>query len=103
MKEERMILDLTGCQYITEVHGRMRDAFHFPGFYGENPDALQDMGCDDIGSRKPETTTAVIIRGVYRLPKDIREYFLDKIMGVFYDIENFYREFHIKVTFNIED
>ena len=70
---------------------------------GENLDALWDMGCDYIGSWKPETTTAVIIRGVYQLPKDIREYFLDKIMGVFYDIENFYKDFKIKVRFKIKD
>lgn len=48
-------------------------------------------------------TTAVIIRGAYQLPKDIREYFLDKIMGVFYDIENYYKDFKIKVRFKIKD
>ena len=90
MEERQIVLDFTGCKSITEVHWRIRDTFHFPDFYGENLDALWDMGCDYIGSWKPETTTAVIIRGAYQLPKDIREYFLDKIMGVFYDIENFY-------------
>ena len=95
MEERQIVLDFTGCKYITEVHWRIRDTFHFPGFYGENLDALWDMGCDYIGSWKPETTTAIIIRGVYQLPKDIREYFLDKIMGVFYDIENFYKDFKI--------
>ncbi len=103
MEERQIVLDFTGCKSITEVHWRIRDTFHFPGFYGENLDALWDMGCDYIGSWKPETTTAIIIRGVYQLPKDIREYFLDKIMGVFYDIENFYKDFKIKVRFKIKD
>ena len=68
MEERQIVLDFTGCKYITEVHWRIRDTFHFPGFYGENLDALWDMGCDYIGSWKPETTTAIIIRGVYQLP-----------------------------------
>ena len=103
MEERQIVLDFTGCKSITEVHWRIRDTFHFPDFYGENLDALWDMGCDYIGSWKPETTTAVIIRGAYQLPKDIREYFLDKIMGLFYDIENFYKDFKIKVRFKIKD
>lgn len=56
MEERQIVLDFTGCKYITEVHWRIRDTFHFPGFYGENLDALWDMGCDYIGSWKPETT-----------------------------------------------
>ena len=75
MEERQIVLDFTGCKYITEVHWRIRDTFHFPGFYGENLDALWDM----------------------------REYFLDKIMGVFYDIENYYKDFKIKVRFKIKD
>ncbi len=47
MKEKReIILDFTGCKYITEVHWKIRDTFLFPSFYGENLDALWDMGCD---------------------------------------------------------
>lgn len=53
MEERQIVLDFTGCKYITEVHWRIRDTFHFPGFYGENLDALWDMGCDYIGSWKP--------------------------------------------------
>lgn len=50
MEEKQIVLDFTGCKYITEVHWRIRDTFHFPDFYGENLDALWDMGCDYIGS-----------------------------------------------------
>ena len=103
MEERQIVLDFTGCKYIAEVHWRIRDTFHFPDFYGENLDALWDMGCDYIGSWKPEILTYIVIRGVYQLPKDIREYFLDKIMAVFYDIEKFYKDFKIKVKFEIED
>jgi RNAse (barnase) inhibitor barstar len=103
MKEEQIILDFAGCKYITEVHWKIRDTFYFPSFYGENLSALWDMGCDYIGSWETEISTHVIIRGVYQLPKDIREYFLDKMMAVFYDIEKFYEDFKIKVKFEIEN
>ena len=38
MEERQIVLDFTGCKYITEVHWRIRDTFHFPDFYGENLD-----------------------------------------------------------------
>ena len=88
---------------LLSVHWKIRDTFYFPSFYGENLSALWDMGCDYIGSWETEISTHVIIRGVYQLPKDIREYFLDKMMAVFYDIEKFYEDFKIKVKFEIEN
>lgn len=103
MEERQIVLVLQAVNILRKYIGGLEISFHFPGFYGENLDALWDMGCDYIGSWKPETTTAIIIRGVYQLPKDIREYFLEKIMGVFYDIENFYKDFKIKVRFKIKD
>ena len=78
MKEEQIVLDFTGCKYITEVHWKIRDTFHFPSFYGENLDALWDMGCDYIGSDE-DVFESVKIRGVDTMPKEIREYFFDKM------------------------
>ncbi len=46
------------------------------------------MGCDYIGSDE-EVFEFVKIRGVETLPKDIREYFLDKMMDIFYEIAAF--------------
>lgn len=98
MKERReIILDFTGCRYITEVHWKIRDTFHFPGFYGENLSALWDMGSDYIGSDE-EAFEFVKIRGVDTLPKDIREYFLNKMMNIFYEIAAFNKN----VEFEIE-
>lgn len=88
MKEKReIILDFTGCKYITEVHWKIRDTFHFPSFYGEILDALWDMGCDYIGNSDVNILTKVIIKGINKLPKDIREKDIPEIMDVFYDIE----------------
>lgn len=32
MEERQIVLDFTGCKYITEVHWRIRDTFLFPTF-----------------------------------------------------------------------
>lgn len=69
-KERReFILDFTGDKYITEVHWKIRDTFHFPGFCGENLSALWDMECDYIGS-DDEVFDFVRIKGVHTLPKE---------------------------------
>ena len=43
MEERQIVLDFTGCKYITEVHWRIRDTFHFRLLW-RNLDALWDMG-----------------------------------------------------------
>lgn len=40
MKQEKIVmLDLTGCKYLGEIHQRIKKAFDFANFYGEN------LGC----------------------------------------------------------
>ena len=86
MERREVILDFTGCKYITEVHWKIRDAFLFPSFYGENLDALWDMGRDYIAGNGEESVL-VKVKGIDKLPKDIREKDIPEIMDVFYDIE----------------
>ena len=44
MEQEKIItLDLTGCKYLGEIHQRIKKAFDFPDFYGENWDAFWDL------------------------------------------------------------
>ncbi len=44
MEEKKVItLDLTGCKYLGELHERIRVAFDFPEWYGENWDAFWDL------------------------------------------------------------
>ena len=44
MKKEKVVtLDLTGCKYLGEIHQRIKAAFDFPDFYGENWDAFWDL------------------------------------------------------------
>ena len=42
-KEKIITLDLTGCKYLGEIHHRIKKAFDFPDFYGENWDAFWDL------------------------------------------------------------
>ncbi len=44
MKDKKSVkLDLTGCKYLGEIHRRIKEAFDFPDFYGENWDAFWDL------------------------------------------------------------
>ena len=42
-KNKKVIkLDLTGCKYLGEIHERIREAFGFPEWYGQNWSAFRD-------------------------------------------------------------
>ena len=44
MNEKKIItLDLTNCKYLGELHQRIKKAFDFPDYYGENWSAFWDM------------------------------------------------------------
>ncbi len=48
MEENKcVVLDLTGCDYLGELHRRIKEAFDFPEYYGENWDAFYDLICMD--------------------------------------------------------
>ena len=40
--DDPIVLDLTGCQGWDDLHQRIRKAFGFPAYYGENWDAMWD-------------------------------------------------------------
>ena len=44
MNDNKIIkLDLTGCKYLGELHQRIKTAFDFPDWYGQNWDAFWDL------------------------------------------------------------
>ena len=68
MKKEKIVtLDLTGCKSLGEIHQRIKKAFGFPDFYGENWDAFWDL---IDGTRD---NTMVEIQGISTMPKELRE------------------------------
>ena len=42
MKDNVIVLDLTDCKYIGEIHLRIKETFVFPDYYGENWHAFKD-------------------------------------------------------------
>lgn len=42
MNKKYAVLDLSGCQYINELHDRIEKALNFPEYYGRNLDAFLD-------------------------------------------------------------
>ncbi|HIS68555.1 MAG TPA: barstar family protein [Candidatus Gallacutalibacter stercoravium] len=55
MKKQKVVtLDLSGCQSLGEIHQRIKKAFDFPDFYGENWDAFEDMIRNECDAEKIE-------------------------------------------------
>ena len=57
-------LDLTNCKYLGEMHLRIKEAFDFPDYYGQNWSAFWDL------LRDPRDYTIVEIKGLETLSKD---------------------------------
>ena len=60
-------LNLTDCKHIDDMHLRIKQAFHFPDYYGENWDAFWDL---IDGMRE---NTIVEIQGISSLPERLKE------------------------------
>lgn len=70
-----IILDFTGCKYLGEIHNKIREAFDFPNWYGENWSAFWDLlwsECDADG---------VIVKGQNNLSTELKET-LDKLYEI---------------------
>ena len=59
-----VILDLTGCKSLWDIHERIREAFGFPDWYGKNWDAFYDLLSRDCDAEH------VIVRGEHTLPSE---------------------------------
>jgi len=57
-----IILDLTGCKSLWDIHERIRKAFDFPEWYGRNWSAFWDLLWSECDAEK------VIVRGEKTLP-----------------------------------
>ena len=66
-------LDVTGCQYLDELHKRIKDALDFPDYYGKNLDAFWDCinrdcdvdfvtikGCADVAVELKSTVEKIL-------------------------------------------
>ncbi len=67
MKQEKIVtLDLTGCKYLGEMHQRIKKAFDFPDFYGENWDAFWDLLRSECDADK------VVVMGGESVAKELK-------------------------------
>lgn len=65
MEEKKIIiLDLTDCKYLGELHERIRVAFGFPEWYGANMSAFDDLLWTECDAEE------LIIIGENTLPKE---------------------------------
>lgn len=66
MEEKKTVtLDLTGCRYLLELHRRIKKAFDFPDFYGENWSAFWDLISTECDAKK------IIVIGSKNLPSEL--------------------------------
>ena len=63
-----IILDLTGCKSLWDIHERIRIAFDFPDWYGKNWSAFWDLLRSECDAEK------VIIRGEKSLSSEFAEH-----------------------------
>ena len=90
-------LDLTGCKYLGEIHKRIKEAFDFPDWYGENWSAFWDLLWSDCDADK------VIIRGEKNLPDELAV-FLPKIHEILERNAKFRKEMNFSpFTYEIID
>ena len=69
MEEKKVVtLDLMGCKYWWEVHQRIKQAFDFPDFYGQNWDAFWDLLCTECDANR------IIVVGIETMPKEFERH-----------------------------
>ena len=79
MKKEKIVtLDLTGCKSLGEIHQRIKKAFDFPDFYGENWDAFWDLLWSECDADKvviigEETVAKELVPSIEMINKILQE------------------------------
>jgi len=63
-KENVIVLDVTGCKNLDDLHRKIKWAFDFPDYYGENWSAFDDL-IGEIGDN-----TVIEIKGISSLSKE---------------------------------
>ena len=77
-KEKIVTLDLTGCKYLGEIHQRIKEAFDFPDFYGENWSAFDDLLWSECDADKvviigEETVAKELVPSIEMINKILQE------------------------------
>ncbi len=86
-----IVLDLTGCKSLWDIHERIRIAFDFPEWYGKNWSAFWDLLWSECDADK------VIIKGEYTIPVEYKEHL--STMHSILDKEIAFRKEYAKYNF----
>lgn len=70
-KASLVLLSLSGCNDWGTLHRRIREAFGFPDYYGENWDAMWDCLTDVF---LQPVQRHIIVEGFDALPRELRAY-----------------------------
>lgn len=79
MEDKKIVtLDLTDCRFLGEIHLRIKKAFDFPDFYGENWDAFWDLLWSECDANKivvigEKTVSKELIPSVEMVNKILQE------------------------------
>ena len=90
-----IILDLTGCKSLWDIHERIRKAFDFPEWYGKNWDAFWDLLRTECDANT--VILKVIIKGEYTIPVEYKEHL--HTMHSILDKEIVFRKEYAKYNF----
>ena len=79
MEDKKIVtLDLTDCRFLGEIQLRIKKAFDFPDFYGENWDAFWDLLWSECDANKivvigEKTVSKELIPSVEMVNKILQE------------------------------
>ena len=97
MEQEKMItLDLTGCKYLGEIHQRIKNAFGFPDFYGENWSAFWDLLRSECDSNR------IIVLGINTISEEYR-WHNDKMQEILQRLKKERAKYGERVEIEIRD
>ena len=91
-----VVLNLTGCKYVGELHQRIKVAFDFPDYYGENWNAFYDLICTDSKAER------IIIKGKSEMSKNL-ENELERMIDTLDDAIEHLAGFGISLEYEIEE
>lgn len=97
MEENKcVVLDLTGCDYLGELHRRIKETFDFPDYYGENWDAFYDLICTDSKAEM------IIILGKNEMSKSLEAQF-ERMCKTIDDVKCHLAGYGISLEYKIEE
>ena len=93
---ETVILDVSDCKYVGELHQKIKEVFSFPDYYGENWDAFYDMMCMESRAEK------IIIRGIADANNMIKSA-VEEMIDTLQAVQVHHKRFHKTLRYEMED